>query len=84
MNSFCAYGYDRDEEIRYKEQVVQRLKEEITQIDSEMARCQRVKKNWKSATIIGSVGIAVTGTAAILQTVKANKDKKSTYGEKGK
>ena len=82
MNGFCAYAYDIDEEIQYKEQVVQRLKEEITQIDSEMARCQKVKKNWKTATIVGSVGVAATGAAAIVQTVKANKSKESQAEKK--
>ena len=71
--SLGAYAADINEEIEYKEQVVQRLKEEIAQIDSEMARCERAKKNWKTATIVGGVGVAATGAAAIIQTVNANK-----------
>ena len=71
--NFCAYATDIKEEIEYKEQVVQRLKDEITQIDSEMMRCQNTKKKWKTATIIGGVGVVATGAAAIIQTVNANK-----------
>lgn len=70
---FCAYATSIQEDIEYKEQVVQKLKEEISQIDSEMARCEKARKNWKTATIIGSIGVAATGTAAVIQVVNANK-----------
>ena len=43
-----AHATDIQEEIQYKESVIQKLKEEITQIDSEMMRCQDTKKKWKT------------------------------------
>ena len=58
------------EQVRYKEEVLRTLKEEISQIDSEMLRCEKAKKGWVAATVIGGVGVAATGTAAIVQTVK--------------
>jgi hypothetical protein len=60
-------------QIQYKEQLVRELKEEIQQIDSEMARCQKVKKGWVAATVVGGVGVVATGAAAIAQTVGARK-----------
>ena len=67
-----AYADDTElaEQVRYKEEVLRTLKEEISQIDSEMLRCEKAKKGWVAATVIGGVGVAATGTAAIIQTVK--------------
>ena len=64
---------DISEQIKYKEELVNELKDEIQQIDSEMLRCEKVKKGWKTATVVGSIGVVATGTAAIVQTVNANK-----------
>ena len=67
-----AYSDDNlAEQIKYKEEIVRELKDEIQQIDSEMLRCQKAKKGWVAATVVGGVGVAATGTAAIVQTVKA-------------
>ena len=74
---FGAYADDIDmsEQIRYKEEILKTLKEEIAQIDSEMARCEKTKKGWVAATVVGGVGVAATGTAAIVQAVKINQKK---------
>ena len=58
------------EQVRYKEEVLQTLKNEIQQIDSEMMRCEKAKKGWIAATVVGGVGVAATGAAAIAQGVK--------------
>ena len=63
------------EQVRYKEQLLQELKEEIKQIDSEQMRCERAKKGWIAATVVGGVGVVATGTAAIVQVEKAKKQK---------
>lgn len=78
----AAYADELSDEIQYKEQVVQKLKEEIAQIDSEMARCNKAKKGWVAATVVGGIGVAATGTAAIVQTVqnKKNTTKQDTKG----
>jgi hypothetical protein len=51
------------------------LKSDIAQIISEKARCGKQKKGWTAATIIGSLGVVATGTAAIVQGSKVS-DKK--------
>jgi negative regulator of sigma E activity len=65
------------EQVRYKEEVLQTLKNEIQQIDSEMLRCEKAKKGWVAATVIGGVGVAATGAAAIAQGVKISQNKKA-------
>ena len=60
-------------QVRYKEQIVRELKDEIQQIDSEMTRCEKAKKGWVAATVVGGIGVVATGGAAIGQKVKLNK-----------
>lgn len=84
IHVFCAFGADVDitNEIQYKEQLVRELKEEIAQIDTEMIRCEKAKKGWVAATVVGGVGVAATGTAAIVQGVKINQQNKEKTEEK--
>lgn len=76
---------DIDTEIQAQQELIRKLKDEIAQIDSEMNRCERASKGWKAATVIGGIGVAATGTAAIVQAVKLNKQKnvnsQNTEGE---
>lgn len=71
------------EQIQYKEQLIRELKEEISQIDSETIRCEKAKKGWVAATVVGGVGVAATGTAAIVQTVKAKQKSEEKQSDKG-
>lgn len=83
--TFNAFADDVDlinTEIQEKEALVQKLKNEILQIDSEIMRCERVRKNWKTATIVGGVGTVATGTAAVIQAVKLNKQKSQVDDKK--
>jgi len=57
-------------EIISKYQIIEELKKEIAQIDSENIRCEKMKKGWIAATIVGGVGVVATGTAAIIQGTK--------------
>lgn len=57
-------------EILSKYQIIEELKKEIAQIDSENIRCERMKKGWIAATVVGGVGVVATGTAAIIQGTK--------------
>ena len=66
------------QQVQYKEQLVQELKEEIKQIDSEQMRCEKAKKGWIAATVVGGVGVVATGTAAIVQADKLKKQKTDT------
>ena len=71
------------EQIQYKEQLIRELKEEIAQIDSETIRCEKAKKGWVAATVVGGVGVAATGTAAIVQTVKTKQKSEEKQSDKG-
>ena len=78
LYNFPVFADDIDlaEQVRYKEELFQTLKDEIQQIDSEMLRCEKTKRGWVATTVVGGVGVAATGTAAIVQTVKINKKNK--------
>ena len=78
LNFNVAVADDADvaDQVRYKEQIIRELRDEIQQIDSEMVRCEKAKKGWVAATVVGGVGVAATGTAAIVQGVKLNQQKK--------
>lgn len=47
---------------------------ETAALDEQMAQCESTKKKWKIATVLGGVGVATTGVAAVAQKVKFNKD----------
>lgn len=82
-----AYAETMDEKqmIQEKQELIQELKDEIQQIDSEMLRCQKAKKGWTAATVVGGIGVAATGGAAIAQVVKAKKgENKPTEQESDK
>lgn len=64
-------------EIITKYQMIDELKKEIAQIDSEQIRCQKMKNGWITAIVIGGAGVVATGTAAIIQGAKL-KDKPKT------
>ena len=51
------------------------LKQQIQATDLEIDKCKQTMKGWKAATIIGSIGTAATGIAAVAQnqTIKENK-----------
>ena len=65
-----ADNVDLSAEIVYKYKFIDELKKEIAQIDSESARCEKMKNGWVAATIVGGVGVVATGTAAIIQASK--------------
>ena len=56
------------------------LKADLKQIDSEMSRCKKQNKNWKTATIVGGIGVAATATGAVIQH-SSNKGKREEQGK---
>lgn len=56
---------------------IEHLKNEIAQIDSEIARCKKAKNNWTIGTVVGGVGVVGTATGAIVQAFQINKAKKN-------
>ena len=57
-------------------QVVSTLRHDIQLLDEEIMKCDRKRKGWVAATVVGGVGVVGTGVAAIVQHGKIQ-DKKS-------
>jgi len=56
--------------------VVQTLRHDIQLLNEEIATCERKRKGWVAATVVGGVGVVGTGVAALVQNSKIQ-DKKS-------
>ena len=63
--------------------VIATLENDIKILDEEIAKCEKQKKGWIAATVIGSVGVASTGVAAAVQGAKIS-EKKDTLTDKNK
>ena len=57
------------------------LENDIRILDEEIAKCEKQKKGWIAATVIGSAGVLSTGVAAAVQGVKI-KEQKDTLSDK--
>lgn len=57
------------------------LENDIAILDAEIEKCQKAKKGWIAATVIGGVGVASTGIAAAVQGAKIS-EKKSDLSDK--
>ena len=57
------------------------LENDIAILDEEIAKCEKQKKGWIAATVIGSAGVVSTGIAAGVQGVKI-KDQKDEISDK--
>ena len=64
-----------------EEATIATLENDIRILDEEIAKCQKQKKGWIAATVIGSAGVVSTGIAAAVQGVKI-KDKKNELEDK--
>ena len=61
-------------------EVVQTLRHDIQLLDEEINKCERKRKGWVAATVVGGVGVVGTGIGAIVQHNKIQ-DKKSELGQ---
>jgi len=57
-------------------EAIQTLRHDIQLLDEEIMKCDRKRKGWIAATVVGGVGVVGTGVAAIVQNSKIQ-DKKS-------
>lgn len=57
-------------------EVIQTLRHDIQLLDEEINTCERKRKGWVAATVVGGVGVVGTGVAALVQNSKIQ-DKKS-------
>lgn len=75
-------AYTKGEEVGADEAAdIETLENDIRILDEEIAKCQKQKKGWIAATVIGAAGVVATGTAAAVQGVKIG-DKKSELESK--
>ena len=56
-------GVDDAEKIK----MIATLENDLTILDSEILKCEKSKKGWIAATVIGSTGVVATGVAAGVQ-----------------
>ena len=77
-----AASMDWRNDVSYQEaQEIAVLENDIRILDEEIAKCQKKKKGWTAATIVGGVGVVATGVGAIVQANKIS-DKKSDLADK--
>lgn len=68
---------DDNTQIFTRYDAIRELENEILQMDSELRRCDRMRRDWRTATIIGGVGVVGTATGAIIQAVQINNANKA-------
>jgi len=56
------------------------LENDIRILDEEIAKCEKQKKGWIAATVIGGAGVLSTGVAAAVQGVKIKEQKDEISG----
>jgi len=78
--SVGASAYDnsdiqKEAELMRLNSTIKDLDAEIAQIESEQRRCEKAKKNWTVATVVGGVGVVGTGVGAVVQSKQINTKK---------
>lgn len=66
-----------------KIQTISILENDIAILDTEIAKCEKSKKGWIAATVIGSAGVVATGVAAGVQGAKISKKKQDLADYEG-
>lgn len=69
-------GVDDAEKIK----MIATLENDLTILDSEIKKCEKSKKGWIAATVIGSAGVVATGVAAGVQGAQIADKKQELAG----
>ena len=69
-------GVDDAEKIK----MIATLENDLTILDSEILKCEKSKKGWIAATVIGSAGVVATGVAAGVQGAQIADKKQELAG----
>ena len=64
-------------------EVITTLRHDIQLLDEELAKCEKKRKGWVAATVVGGVGVLGTGIAAIAQGSKIKEQKTELQNVKG-
>ncbi len=73
----AAYADNVADIIAQKQAQIVELQAELDEVIKKIAECNRQKKNWGAAAVVGGIGTAGTLAGAVFQGVKLNKLKKS-------
>ena len=71
-DTVMVYGIETTPE---EQRIISTLENDNRILDSEIEKCEKKKKGWIAATVIGSVGVVATGTAAAVQAGKIKQEK---------
>ncbi|MDR1337604.1 MAG: hypothetical protein LBJ73_01070 [Rickettsiales bacterium] len=71
-----AASEDNSSQILELNAAIRELEDEMFKMDSELRRCDRMRRDWRTATIIGGIGVVGTATGAIIQAAQISKQKK--------
>ena len=71
-----ALGVDDAEKIK----IIATLENDLTILDSEILKCEKSKKGWIAATVVGSAGVVATGIAAGVQGAQIADKKQELAG----
>ncbi|MBR5904701.1 MAG: hypothetical protein IKZ49_04180 [Alphaproteobacteria bacterium] len=61
--------------------VIATLENDIKILNEELNKCEKQKKGWIAATVIGSLGVVSTGVAAGVQAAKISEKKDNLAGK---
>lgn len=82
FSTFCCgvpgRADDAGDDIKQKiadEKTIATLKNDIRLIDAEIEKCEKQKKGWTVATVVGGIGVVSTGIAAGVQGAKIKEQK---------
>ena len=80
IGSKTVNNYVTNAEGMSNSEIIATLRSDIATIDNDIALCEKQRKSWIAATVIGGIGIIGTGVAAIKQANTLS-DKKAEYNE---
>ncbi len=63
-----------------KIKTISTLENDLIILDSEISKCEKSKKGWIAATVIGSAGVVATGVAAGVQGAQITNKKQELAG----
>jgi hypothetical protein len=79
-NSKAVNNYVSNAEGMTNNEIIATLRDDIATIDNDIALCEKQRKAWIAATIVGGIGVIGTGVVAIKQANTLS-DKKAEFNE---
>lgn len=73
-----------DDDVKQKiadEKTIATLQNDLRLLDIEIEKCEKQKRGWTAATVVGAVGVVSTGVAAGVQAGKLKNQKNTIQGK---